>query len=125
MRKQREEEQKQASRDIRAHPSQLDDDGEDQIRENGSNSDEELSMSEIHKRVKNFVSSLLPKAELIQDFNGNFMYLIPTEGFNASHVYTEFEANKTKLKIADWGLSQSTLEDVFTKICEQNGGNNA
>ena len=47
-------------------------------------------MSEIHKRVKNFVSGLLPKAELIQDFNGNFMYLIPTEGFNASHVYTEF-----------------------------------
>lgn len=82
-------------------------------------------MSEIHKRVKSFVSSLLPKAELIQDFNGNFMYLIPTEGFNASQVYTEFEANKERLKIADWGLSQSTLEDVFTKICEHNGGNNA
>ena len=46
------------------------------------------------------------------------MYLIPTEGFNASNVYTEFEANKDRLKIADWGLSQSTLEDVFTKICE-------
>jgi hypothetical protein len=46
------------------------------------------------------------------------MYLIPTEGFNASKVYTEFEANKERLKIADWGLSQSTLEDVFTKICE-------
>lgn len=40
-------------------------------------------------------------------------------------MYTEFEANKKKLKIADWGLSQSTLEDVFTKICELNGGNNA
>ena len=82
-------------------------------------------MGEIHKRVKAFVSNMLPKAELIQDFNGNFMYLIPNEGFNASYVYTEFEANKEKLKIADWGLSQSTLEDVFTKICEQNGGNNA
>ena len=105
MRKQQEEEQKQASRDIRAHPSQLNDDGTSQIREAGALEDEELSMSEIHKRVKNFVSGLLPKAELIQDFNGNFMYLIPTEGFNASHVYTEFEANKQRLKIADWGLS--------------------
>lgn len=82
-------------------------------------------MGEIHRRVKAFVSNLLPKADLIQDFNGNFMYLIPNEGFNASQVYTEFEANKGRLKIADWGLSQSTLEDVFTKICEQNGGNNA
>jgi len=62
-------------------------------------------MGEIHKRVKGFVSNMLPKAELIQDFNGNFMYLIPNEGFNASHVYTQFEANKETLKIADWGLS--------------------
>lgn len=80
--------------------------------------EEDLTIEDIHKRVKNFVKELLPKADLIQDFNGNFMYLIPTEGFNASNVYTEFEANKDRLKIADWGLSQSTLEDVFTKICE-------
>ena len=50
--------------------------------------EEELTIEEIHKRCKNFVRELLPKADLIQDFNGNFMYLIPTEGFNASHVYT-------------------------------------
>lgn len=67
--------------------------------------EEELTITEIHTRVKNFVKELLPKADLIQDFNGNFMYLIPTEGFNASQVYTEFEANKNRLKIADWGLS--------------------
>ncbi len=60
----------------------------------------------------------MPKAELITDFNGNFVYLIPNDGFNASNVYKQFEKNKDRLKIADWGLSQSTLEDVFTKICE-------
>ena len=77
-----------------------------------------MTIEEIHKRVKSFVKHLLPRAELITDFNGNFMYLIPTAGFNASRVYKEFEQNKRKLKIADWGLSQSTLDDVFTKICE-------
>ena len=97
----------------------------DEEPEEQNEKEEELTIEDIHKRVKNFVKELLPKADLIQDFNGNFMYLIPTEGFNASQVYTEFEANKERLKIADWGLSQSTLEDVFTKICEQNGGNNA
>ena len=67
--------------------------------------EEEITIAEMNSRVKNFVKELLPKADLIQDFNGNFMYLIPTEGFNASNVYTQFEANKTRLKIADWGLS--------------------
>lgn len=67
--------------------------------------EEDLTIVEIHSRVKDFVKDLLPKADLIQDFNGNFMYLIPNEGFNASTVYTEFESNKNRLKIADWGLS--------------------
>jgi len=46
--------------------------------------DEIMSIEEIHKRIQAFVKSLLPNAELITDFNGNFMYLIPNEGFNAS-----------------------------------------
>jgi len=70
------------------------------------------------------VSRLLPKADLIIEFNGNFTYLIPTDGFRASRIYREFEANKESLRIQDWGLSQSTLENVFTKICLQNAGNN-
>jgi hypothetical protein len=27
------------------------------------------------------------------------------------------EKKKEKLKIADWGISQCSLEDVFTRIC--------
>jgi hypothetical protein len=78
---------------------------EDENQKDDDDDEEDISVAEIHKRVKNFVRQLLPKSELIQDFNGNFMYLIPTEGFNASHVYKQFEANKNHLKIADWGLS--------------------
>jgi hypothetical protein len=51
------------------------------------------------------VKKLMPNAELITDFNGNMLYLIPISGFSASRVYREFEANKERLKIADWGLS--------------------
>lgn len=110
--------------DIRAHPQ--DSDSPDKEEEELKDEEEEnMTIEQIHNKVKSFVRRLLPRAELITDFNGNFMYLIPTHGFNASRVYQEFEQNKRKLKIADWGLSQSTLEDVFTKICEQNGDNNA
>ena len=42
------------------------------------------------------------------------------------------EDNKKRLLIADWGISQCSLEDVFTKICmpreeedeEEEEGNN-
>ena len=59
------------------------------------------------------------------DFNGNFMYFIPNGGFNASRFYVDLESNKTRLKISDWGLSQTTLEDVFTVVNAKDGGNNA
>jgi hypothetical protein len=108
LRKQKEQEQiqinKSKGQEIRAHPSMIADD-EDAPEDDPEDDEEELSISDIHKRVKDFVKDLLPKADLIQEFNGNFMYLIPNEGFNASTVYTEFEANKNRLKIADWGLS--------------------
>lgn len=68
--------------------------------------------------MKTFIDGLIPNADLISEFNGNFSFLIPYEGFNASHVYTQIESNKKRLRIQDWGLSQSTLEDVFTKIVE-------
>lgn len=41
-----------------------------------------------------FVMKLLPNAELITNFNGNFTYLIPNEGFSAFNVYKQFEKNK-------------------------------
>ena len=45
--------------------------------------------------------------------------------FNPTKIYLEMEKNKGDLMISDWGLSQSTMEDVFQKICELNGDNNA
>lgn len=115
--------------DIRAHPS-MDKDlqavGHDGSGPEASILQEEESdvpMEEIHQRVKDYVKQLLPKSELVTEFNGNYMYFIPNAGFNASHFYTEFEANKARLKISDWGLSQSTLEDVFTVVNSKDGGN--
>lgn len=65
-----------------------------------------------------FISNLLPQAMLLREFNGNFVYQIPTDGFNAEKLFIEMEKNKSRLKISDWGISQCTLEDVFTRICE-------
>jgi hypothetical protein len=67
--------------------------------------EEDLTIANVHQKVRDFVKKLLPNAELITDFNGNMLYLIPMAGFSASRVYTEFESNRERLKIADWGLS--------------------
>ena len=81
-----------------------------------------FDLKQIHSNLKKYIQGLIPNADIISEFNGNFSYLIPYEGFNASYVYTQIESNKKKLRIQDWGLSQSTLEDVFTKIVENSSG---
>ncbi len=36
---------------------------------------------------------------------------------NVHQIFKEIERNKKRLLISDWGFSQCTLEDVFTKLC--------
>jgi len=35
-----------------------------------------------------------------------------------STIFEKLEAHKTELGISDWGLSQSTLEDVFMEVVD-------
>ena len=76
-------------------------------------------MKEIKNNLLDFVFKLAPNADLIRDFNGSYVFLIPlSKKFKPSRLYKEMETNKDRLLIQDWGLCQSSLEDVFTKICE-------
>lgn len=43
---------------------------------------------------------------------------VPTAGLEVSKIFEEFELKKEELSISDWGISQSTLEDVFMEIVE-------
>lgn len=79
--------------------------------------DEELDITQVSKRIMDFIAELQPTSILISEFNGNFVYQIPIEGFNAEKMFEEMEKNKERLRITDWGLSQCSLEDVFTRIC--------
>jgi hypothetical protein len=46
------------------------------------------------------------------------IYQIPIQGFCAEEFFRQMENNKSNLHITDWGISQCSLEDVFTRICE-------
>ena len=65
-----------------------------------------------------FIKSELPSSILIREFNGNFVYQIPLEGFKAENFFHQMEKNRSRLRITDWGISQCSLEDVFSRICE-------
>jgi len=86
--------------------------------DNDDDLDDHLNIEAIHAKVREFVSQLMPQAMMLREFNGNFVYQIPIEGFNAEKLFNEMEKHKEKLKIADWGISQCSLEDVFTRICD-------
>jgi ABC-type phosphonate transport system ATPase subunit len=43
---------------------------------------------------------------------------VPVEGFRAKDFYHLIEKNRKRLMITDWGVSQCSLEDVFSRICE-------
>ena len=37
-------------------------------------------VNKIHVEIQEFVLSLVPKAETVSNFNGNFVFLLPLEG---------------------------------------------
>ena len=86
--------------------------------------DEELSIietwreSEIHEKAIEFIQKNVPSSSLTQSFNGNFVFEIPIKSFNLGELFFQIESNKKKLLISDWGISQCSLEDVFTRICK-------
>ncbi|CAG8582372.1 8531_t:CDS:2, partial [Racocetra fulgida] len=64
-----------------------------------------------------FIESLLPaNAKKLDSFVTNVSYEFETENGLIAKLFREIEAHKNEYGIDDWGLSQTTLEEVFLKI---------
>jgi len=67
-------------------------------------------------QVKDYISHIIPSAKLTEEMPGNLTYQISSQSFVMSELLNNFiGANKNDL-IKDWGISQTTLEDVFLNI---------
>jgi hypothetical protein len=69
--------------------------------------------------LSNFIAgikSVLPTSVLEDSIPGNYTFRIPTEGFRMSNMLAALLENKEKMGIKDWGISQTSLEDVFLNI---------
>ena len=62
-----------------------------------------------------FVKQLLPGAAVRDSINGVVTYDVPKASVVMSQLFAQMEAEKARLHITDWGLSHTTLEEVFLK----------
>jgi len=67
--------------------------------------------------------SLTPNAKRVYALSGTQKFELPKSEVSVTTVFTAIEENKRRLRIRAWGLSDTTLEDVFIKIARgANGG---
>jgi len=73
-----------------------------------------------YKSLKQFISSILPENhKAIRDLASNSIYeFIPEQGY-LSQLFSIIEQNKEQYGIINWGISQSSLEEVFLSIISE------
>lgn len=85
------------------------------------NEKEQKYNQETEKKLNEYVTGSLSfgYGKLLSSINRTKKFLLPkeigSEGtvLHISHIFKEMEMNKNLLNIREWGLSMSTLEDVF------------
>ena len=59
-----------------------------------------------------FLLTVLPRAKLLHDFAGSLSYQVHRNDLVVSSVFAAMEARPPQLGIHDWGLQQTSLEEV-------------
>ncbi|XP_069482200.1 phospholipid-transporting ATPase ABCA1-like isoform X2 [Ambystoma mexicanum] len=70
----------------------------------------------IHKHV--------PQAELVEDIGQEITYLLPYKGAQDGtfvHLFKELDLELSTLGISSYGVSDTTLEEIFLKVAEETG----
>jgi len=73
---------------------------------------------EDHNKAANYIESLLPEGwAKLDDFVGNFSYQF--QASEISSLFKKIGENKDEYGIKFWGISQTTLEEVFLRIINE------
>lgn len=62
-----------------------------------------------------FIGNEFPNNQLRERQDLKVRYEISNEGLRISEIFSKIEANKEKLRLADYGVSQTSLEQVFNR----------
>ncbi|KAJ3445892.1 atp-binding cassette transporter subfamily a abca [Anaeramoeba flamelloides] len=72
--------------------------------------------AEDDEKVKNFIKKTFPNANEMNSLAGTSNFEVPSDEVVLSEVFQILEEQKNDLGILDWGISQTTLEEVFHEI---------
>ncbi|KAF5178760.1 Abc transporter a family member [Thalictrum thalictroides] len=74
--------------------------------------------SAVEEEVGNLVHQLSPNANKIYHLSGTQKFQIPKEDTRIADFFLAVENAKKKIPIQAWGISDTTLEDVFIKVAQ-------
>ncbi|WCJ33482.1 ABC transporter A family member 7 [Euphorbia peplus] len=75
---------------------------------------------EEEQEVVKMVERLSPSAERIYNISGTQKFEMPKGEVRIADVFLAVEIAKTRFQVSAWGLSDTTLEDVFIKVATAN-----
>merc|ERR1712078_276922 len=76
-------------------------------------------------QVKEWVSSIFPSASLLEDpISGTFKFEIDRREVVVSEAFKQIVSRKEEIGLADWGFTETTLEEVFLKLSHLHGNEN-
>jgi ABC-type multidrug transport system ATPase subunit len=73
---------------------------------------------EYEEQARSFLLGIVPRAKLINTLAGTAKYEAPKSDIELHKLFRAIEDNKERLHILDWGISNTTLEEVFLKITD-------
>jgi ABC-type multidrug transport system ATPase subunit len=72
------------------------------------------------KQVEEFIATNFPTAKLMMNsINGSYTYELPRNDVDLANLFETMERNANRLKINDWGITETTLEEVFFKATSE------
>ena len=78
------------------------------------------SLEEDTPRVAAYLESLLPAGwKKVDSFATNISYEFPRTNGSVSNLFQRIEADKTEQGILDWGVGETTLEEVFIRLIDE------
>ena len=75
--------------------------------------------AQIRADLEGFVRQTFPAAKpMMEPINGSYTFEIPRQNVDLSSVFREVESARDRLQIEDWGITETTLEEVFLKATD-------
>ena len=68
--------------------------------------------------IKEFVNTTFEGAELIEEHNTTLNYSLPSQNLKYSYIFRCMEGHKDRLDILDYGVSQTTLDQLFVNFAK-------